>query len=207
MIKNVILRRAISWFFQGLLLLAPIFATIYVVFHTFNFIDTTVNDLIEEVAGKRIPVLGVLIMFAFVTFIGAIGSSIIMRPVILLVEEVLERLPFVKTIYTSLKDFISAFATNRKKFNKPVLVEMGEGNGMYKLGFITQDDLSEMNLKEMVAVYLPHSYNFSGNLYVVKKHLIQPVDDVTGTDIMKFIVSGGITELEEEEEERKKLFS
>jgi uncharacterized membrane protein len=66
---------------------------------------------------------------------------------------------------------------------------------MYKLGFVTQKDLSSLGISEgKSAVYLPHSYNFSGNLFIVSNDLITPVEG-PAEEIMKFIVSGGITKI------------
>ena len=62
-----------------------------------------------------------------------------------------------------------------------------------KLGFITNKDLSEIGISDdKVAVYLPHSYAFSGNLFIVPKRNVTPID-AKAADIMKFIVSGGVT--------------
>ena len=79
----------------------------------------------------------------------------------------LERTPLVKDIYSTIRDFVSAFLSNKKKFNKPVIVEMGKGLGIFKLGFITDADLSEFGISDKVAVYFPHFYNFLGNLFIV----------------------------------------
>jgi uncharacterized membrane protein len=98
----------------------------------------------------------------------------------------------VRIIYSSLKDLISAFVGDKKKFNQPVLVLLNKSSELRKLGFITQTDLGEWGLKESVAVYLPHSYNFSGDLYIVPRENVTIVQ-ASGADVMKFIVSGGVT--------------
>lgn len=198
-IKHLVFRRLVSYFFQGILLTAPLFATVYVIWSSFDFIDTNVNDILEKLTGVRMPFLGILVMLIAITLVGFIGSTIILRPIIYIMEEVLEHTPVVKTIYTSLKDFFSAFVSNKKRFTNPVLVEMGKNSGVFRLGFITRQDLTDLHLSEMVAVYMPHSYNFSGNLYVVKKEQVTSIQGIDRTDLMKFIVTGGITELDEEE--------
>jgi len=196
-VRYLVFRRLVSYFFQGILLTGPLFATVYVIWSSFDFIDSNVNDLLEKLLGFRMPFLGIFIMVIAITAIGFIGSTIILRPIIYIMEEILEHTPVVKTIYTSLKDFFSAFVSNKKRFNNPVLVEMGKNNGIYRLGFITRQELADLHLSDKVAVYMPHSYNFSGNLYIVNKEQVQPIEGVDRTDLMKFIVTGGITELDE----------
>ena len=142
-------------------------------------------------------------MFAFITAIGFIGSLVIVQPVLHLLDLILEKTPVVKDIYSSLKDFFGAFISNKKKFDKPVMFEMGKGTGVYKLGFITQEDLTEMNIKDKVAVYTPLSYNLSGILYIVNKDQVQILGDVGTRDILKFIVSGGVTELDDDHQPHK----
>jgi len=56
---------------------------------------------------------------------------------------------------------------------------------------MTQEDLSDLDIKEKVAVYFPHSYNFSGELFIVPRELVRPVD-IPSAEAMKFIVSGGV---------------
>jgi uncharacterized membrane protein len=107
----------------------------------------------------------------------------------------MEKVPFIKVIYSSTKDFMSAFVGQKKKFTETVMVKMNNDAEIYKLGFITQKDLSNIGIKEgMIAVYLPHSYNFSGNLFIVPAANVTPIN-APPSEMMKFIVSGGITEI------------
>ena len=69
-------------------------------------------------------------------------------------------------------------------------------SGLEKLGFITQEDLSKLGIEGKVAVYLPHSYNFSGNLFIVPSQNVIILKSASSADVMKFIVSGGVTEIE-----------
>ena len=80
-------------------------------------------------------------------------------------------------------------------FSYPALIKMGGNENLHRLGFITETDLSHLGLEGMVSVYIPHSYNFSGNLFIVKMEDVTPIEDNT-TEIMKFIVSGRVTKIE-----------
>lgn len=198
--KSNVIGRLAAYFMQGLLLIAPAFVTVYAIFYIFNVFDSHVNDVFEYIFKFRFPGLGLVVMVAFITFVGFIGSLVIVRPLLNLFDLLLEKTPLVKDIYSSLKDFFGAFISNKKKFNKPVMFEMGKGSGVYKLGFITQDDLSELNILDKVAVYTPLSYNLSGIMYIVNRDQVEVLNDVAAGDMMKFIVSGGVTEIDDEEE-------
>jgi len=179
------LAKLINYFLRGLLIVLP-FAV------TFSIVRSIVVTL-DDYVNVGIPAVGFLIVVVSITFLGFIGSSLITKPLFSLMDDVLSKIPFVKIIYTSVKDFMEAFVGDKKKFNLPVLVEMSQG--LYKPGFITQSDLSNLKLPGMCAVYFPHSYAFSGNLYLVDKNKVKPFDG-NSTDVMKFIVSGGVTNLE-----------
>ena len=145
------------------------------------------------------PGAGVLILFALITSLGFLGNTLIAKPIKRVFNEFLERVPLVKTIYTAITDLLSAFVGQKRRFNKPVLVKLSKESNIEKLGFVTETDLSDLGISEgKVAVYLPHSYNFSGNLFIVEKQNITPVD-AKSADVMKFIVSGGVTRVEDNE--------
>lgn len=108
----------------------------------------------------------------------------------------MQRIPLVKLIYSAVKDLLGAFVGDKKKFNKPVLVRINKDNSLYQIGFITQSDLSDLGLTDMVVVYFPHSYAFSGYHYFVPKENIKPLD-IPGPTAMKFIVSGGVSGFKE----------
>ncbi len=177
--------RLINFFLKGLLIVLP-FAI------TFSVIKSIVIWL-DQFVDVGIPAVGFGIVIVSITLLGYIGTSIITKPLFSLMDDFLSRIPFVKIIYTSVKDFMEAFVGDKRKFNEPVIVEMT--NGLFKPGFITQNDLSRLNLPGMAAVYFPHSYAFSGNLFFVNKDKIKPFDG-NPTEVMKFIVSGGVTDIE-----------
>lgn len=178
------LSRVMNYFLKGLLIVLP-FAI------TFSIIRSIVLTL-DTYFDVGIPALGFLIVISSITLLGFIGSSLITKPLFSLFDDFLSRIPFVKIIYTSVKDFMEAFVGDKKKFNSPVLVQMTDG--LHKPGFITQADLSNLNLPGFSAVYFPHSYAFSGNLFFVESSKVKPFEG-NATDVMKFIVSGGVTEI------------
>jgi uncharacterized membrane protein len=192
-------RRLVSYFFQGLLLIGPTAFTLYVIFKIFDFLNTNTNSIFKNIFHFSFPGLGILVFAGFITFLGYIGSTVIVKPLLNVIENLLEHTPLVKDIYSSFKDFISAFISNKRKFNKPVIVEMGKGTGIFRLGFITDDDLSEFHITDKVAVYIPMSYTFTGQLFIVNKDQVKPLPPSMSADTIKYILSGGVMEMEEKE--------
>lgn len=187
------MKTLVSYMLRGLLLLAPVVVTAYVIYAMFKVLDDSVNDFLENIFGIRVMGLGVFVLLGLITVIGFLSSTLVFRPLFIMLEHAISRAPLVNIIYTSLKDFVAAFFSDKKKFNQPVVVNVNGNPEFQKLGFITKTDLSGIGLKGKVAVYLPHSYNFSGNLFVVDAKNVTPLD-VPVAEFMKFIVSGGITE-------------
>lgn len=189
------MRKIISYFFQGILLIAPIFITIYVILKIVNWLDSFLANAVKSIFGMELPGVGFVAILVLITLVGFLSSTLIFKPVFKIIESLIEKTPLIKIIYTSLKDLFSAFVSEKKRFNQPVLVDINSA-GLQKLGFITREDLSELNIKDKVAVYLPHSYNFSGNLFIVPKENITIIENLSSSDAMKFIISGGVTEMD-----------
>lgn len=199
--------RLLYFFFQGTVILAPIVITVWAVLSLFNLIDDILPNLLHVLFPdfvklnpqgypEKIPGLGFLVVVVIVLLVGYISSSFIVSKLVELFDTILEKTPGVKIIYSTVKDFLEAFAGNKRKFNKPVLVSI-ESPDVWRIGFITQADVSEFGLHEHVAVYIPHSYAFSGITYLVKPDRIRKIEGVSSADAMKFIVSGGVTDVAE----------
>jgi uncharacterized membrane protein len=185
------MRRLTRYFIEGLLFLVPVVATIYIVYIVFVKVDGLIRFEVPGL-GIRVPGLGFLATVFLIMLIGFIASNFLTRRLTSLIDKVFMKLPLVKLLYTSVKDLIGAFVGDKKGFNKPVAVTVSPGSNVSVLGFITAEDLSSFGLAEKVAVYLPQSYNFAGNMIVVSKEQVQPLEADSG-DFMTFIVSGGIS--------------
>ncbi len=189
------MKKLLGYFFQGLLVSVPVAALCFVIYKGFILLDGILpyKDVI--------PGLGIITLLVGLIVIGFLANTIIARPIKKYFEKLLDRVPLVKTIYNAVRDLMSAFVGKQKKFDKPVMVKLLENSELEKLGFVTEEDLSELGIKnDKIAVYLPHSYNFSGNLYIVPRKNVTPID-ASAADVMKFIVSGGVTEVEHKEVE------
>lgn len=184
------LNRVLTYFFRGLLFVVPLALTIYIIYQTLDWLDGLIPI--------NIPGLGLLIILAAITLLGYLASFFITRPIFVQFERYFSKIPLVSILYSSIKDLIGAFVGDQKKFNIPVTVELDSEGSVLKVGFLTKDDLSALELPGFVSVYLPHSYNFSGNHFLVEKSKVKRLN-MNATSAMKFVVSGGVSGLEEEQ--------
>lgn len=187
------MKHLIKYFLNGLLIMAPITLTIYIVVSIIAWFDE-MFDLGELPQIGRVPGLGIVVILVLLTAVGYIGSTFIVRPFLVVMERILTKVPLVSIIYTSLKDLFDAFVGDNQKFNAPVMCKMNNDPETFRMGFITQDSLTRLQMEDTVAVYFPDSYNISGELWFIKKDNIRPID-VPSSEIMKFIVSGGVAKL------------
>lgn len=178
--------RVLSYFFRGLLVLTPLAVTCYVIYSIFFFVDGLIP--------LPFPGIGILMVIGLITFAGYLASLFFTKPLFEWFERGLFKIPLVNLLYTSIKDLMSAFVGDKKKFSSPVIVQISES--VSRLGFLTQEDLSVIGKPDFVAVYFPHSYNVSGNVFLVKREQVTPLQGVKSSDVMKFMVSGGVSPLE-----------
>ncbi len=182
----------LGYFLRGLLLLVPITLMVWAIWQSLAFLDSIIKT--------DIPGLGLLILCGIILAAGWLGSTFLYQPIADLGEELLQRIPFLKTLYGALKDLVEALVGNKRKFDRPVLVRLGGQMDVERLGFITQDDLTHLGVgPDKVAVYLPHAFNWSGNLYIVPRANLTPLE-TSATDVMKFVVSGGVSTVDDDAE-------
>lgn len=186
--------RLLKYFLRGILVTLPLAGTVMLIVWMINKLDGLFG--FDNAHG-----LGVLIVLGGVTAIGFLGSGLLLRPILDIVDDLLEKVPGVKVIYSSIKDFLEAFVGDKRKFKEPVAVEMGPN--VYKMGFLTHKDLSVIGFEGYVSVYFPHSYNFSGNVFIVAADKVKPID-ANASEVMKFIVTGGVTEISDNRAEALK---
>lgn len=187
------MRRLLNYFLRGLVLVAPLAITIYVCWVVFVRIDGWL--------GLPVPGLGFLATIVLITLVGFLGSNLITRGLVAVVDQLLGRLPFVRLLYTSTKDLLNAFVGEKRRFDKPVLVRISPQSEARIVGFITQESLDRLGLPGYASVYFPQSYNFAGNLVVFPSSHLERLD-AASADVMAFIVSGGVTGVPEKRQGR-----
>jgi uncharacterized membrane protein len=183
------LQSLIKNFLRGLLFVVPIAATLYVIYTVVGFLDGWVD--LEPLIGRRAPGAGLVLTLAAITTIGFLAGNFATRWLFGALDRTLDRLPLVHLLYSSVRDLVGAFVGEKKRFGKPVLVSVGD-HGLSVVGFQTRDELAEYGLVEHVAVYVPQSYNFAGNLLVVPRSRVTPLA-LEAKAAMAFVVSGGVS--------------
>jgi uncharacterized membrane protein len=165
-----------------------------------NLLNTLFPNLLDKNLDgslRKIPGLGFVVVILLVLLVGWLSSLFVVGRLVAVFDTVLERTPGIKIIYSSVKDFLEAFAGNKKKFDKPVLVNV-DVSGVWRIGFITQPSNIEFGLPDHVTVYVPHSYAISGITYIIPKANIKVLENVSASDAMKYAVSGGVTDVHDD---------
>jgi uncharacterized membrane protein len=173
-----------KYFFKGLLFLIPIVVTLYILY--------LIVSTVDRIFGFTVPGLGFLITIALVTTIGFLVSTFFAKGAARLIDNLFSRMPIVKMLYSAIKDLVNAFVGEKKRFNKPVFVNILPDSTVRVIGFVTRESLENIGMADMMAVYIPQSYNFAGNLIVVPKEQVMSIDIESGK-VMTFIVSGGVS--------------
>lgn len=204
MFKRFNYKQLFQYFLQGLLVLAPVVVTGYALYWVVTSIDELlpIFTIIDEQGKVKVRNfgLGFVIIIAAISIVGYLSTFFIQSRIFNLFDHWLEKVPGIKFVYTTVKDFFEAFAGEKKKFNKPVLANVDD-NDVWRVAFLTRDDMDDFGLKDYVAVYVPMSYSISGNVYLIPSDRIKSLDGhVTGSEAMKFAISGGVTKLEDEME-------
>ena len=196
----------IKYLLQGLLVIAPIAVTIYAIYWIVSTIDNwlpifrqPVKDFEGHTIGYEVKNygLGFVIVLVSVILIGYLSSFFIQSRLFSLFDKWLEKTPGVKYIYSSVRDFFEAFAGEKKKFDKPVLANVDDTD-VWRIGFITQKDMTHWGMQNHLAVYIPMAYSIAGNVYILPSTRVKPITSITSSDAMKFAISGGVTHVDED---------
>jgi uncharacterized membrane protein len=182
------MKKLVDYFIKGLVIFVPMALTVFLLVWAFTSLDAVFRHLLP----KDIPGLGLLLTVVLIVVIGFVASNFLGRKLFALVEKVFRGLPLVKLLYSALKDMIEAFAGEKKSFDKPVIAAIAPGAGAKVVGFVTRESLENLGLSDYVAVYLPQSYNFAGNVLLFPKESVKPLD-IESSQAMAFVVSGGVS--------------
>lgn len=193
---NNIGKALLNYLIKGLLIVVPIALSVFIVIWAVTTVDSwlNINNIlgVNPITGtsRNIPGLGLVLVIAIILLAGIFVTNFVTEPMYNWFQRTLNKLPLLNFIFSSIKDLTEAFVGDEKKFNNPVLVEV-EG-GMKRIGFLTQNDLSKLDLPNDVIVYFPFSYSFAGQVYVINKDKITPLN-MSAAEAMKLVVSGGVS--------------
>ena len=199
-------KKLLQYFLQGLLVLAPLLITFYVIFVVVSSVDSlipffTVTDEKGNVHVQNYGLGFIAIIFVIIV-IGYFSYFFITNRLVNYFDRMMNKVPGLKHIYSTTRDFFEAFTGDKKKFTKSVLANVDDTE-IWRLGFVTKDDMHDFDLPEHVAVYIPSAYSVAGNVYIVPKSRVKHIKNVNSTQFMKFAVSGGITTLGDDEKDNK----
>jgi uncharacterized membrane protein len=186
--KSSPFQKLLQYFLQGLLILAPVSITAYFIYKIFDNVDNILRPVIN------VPGIGFVLILAFILTVGYLSSFFLINRMLSLFNKLLEKTPGIKLLYSFLRDFFEAFAGSKKKFTNAVLANVDDKD-VWRVGFITQQDMSKFDMPGYLAVYLPTSYSVAGNVYIVPKERVRHMSHVSATQAMKFAVSGGVTDV------------
>lgn len=185
------MKKILKYFLRGLLVFVPAGLTIFILVYIFTGLDKLFSKLFLITFPGLALLLGLFVTIGGIFLIGLFASNFVGKKLLGLVDKLFAKVPLVKMLYSAIRDFVEAFAGEKKKFDKPVLVTFGPNSYAKVVGFITRENLDNLGLKDHVAVYLPQSYNFAGNVLIFPKEAVKPLD-IESSEAMTFIVSGGI---------------
>lgn len=195
-------KKLLQYFLQGLLILAPVAITAYSIYFVVSGIDSWIPIFTYTDKQGQVRVhnygFGFILIIGVIIVLGYFSSFFITGRVVSFFDRLLEKTPGIKYIYTTTRDFFEAFAGAKKKFTINVLANVDD-NDIWRVGFLTQDDMEEFGLKDHVAVYIPMSYSVAGNVYIIPKGRIRRIENISAAQSMKFAVSGGVTKIEEQD--------
>lgn len=192
------MKRLIRIFVQGLVITIPLGITVLFFTKIFFWVQSWFSGMEVIVHPYADPFILIGIVVAFVLLAGLFASNVVARFFISESGKFIEKIPVIRHIYSPVKDFTGAFIGNKKRFKNPVLVTTNKEANVREIGFVTDDDLHELGLgPEYIAVYLPASYSIAGRLLIVPRTNVAPMDANAG-DVMKFVVSGGVAEVDEQ---------
>lgn len=169
-------------FLRGLVIVVPIAVTTYLLVQAFIALDRLVR--------LPYPGLGVAAILGATLLIGALAGNFIGRKFFGLTEVLFTRAPIVRIVYAAIKDLLEAFVGNKRRFDRPVAIQVSEH--VRTFGFITRDDLSALGMPGEVAVYVPFSYTWDGCLVIVARERVTAIE-ADSASIMALVVSGGVS--------------
>ncbi len=185
-------------FLKGLAVVIPAILTLAILWWMAMGAEQMLGGLMLRILpdGWYVPGMGVASAVAITILIGLLTHIILFQKLFAFGDEILIRLPLVKTIYSALKDFIGYFSPDSSKaMSKVVLVKL-PGQGFEQLGFVTREDFRQLPLdltiEEPVAVYLPMSYQIGGYTLILPRSSLTPVD-MSFEDAMKLVLTGAVS--------------
>jgi len=183
------------YFLTGLFVIIPIWGTYLVLKTLLETLDGFVGSTLRQYLPYYIPGLGIIVLLLLIFTIGLLTANYLGQRLVAWGEEVMQRLPIVRSVYSTIKSMVNMVSTNGKEnFRRVVLIEFPR-KGQYSLAFVTgvtEGEVQQLTDGKVLNVYVPTTPNpTSGYLLFVPESEIIPVS-MTVEDGMKMIISGGL---------------
>jgi uncharacterized membrane protein len=184
-------KRLKSYFLTGLVVLLPVVVSIEVFIWLLTYIDDILKPLLEDIMGKYFFGIGIVLIVTLVMLVGMLARNYVGKKLVGLVERIVDRLPFIRTVHSVVRQLIEPFSSESgKSFRQVVMIEYPMP-GRYAIGFIANENVGSNDDGTLVTVFLPSNHLHLGYLVVM------PAGDVIRLDLgveeaLKMIVSCGI---------------
>ena len=184
-------------FLTGLLALLPIFITIAVVLWLLQVAESVLGGLLGILlpSSLYLPGMGIVLTIGLIFLVGAGMQGLVMRQFLGWVEQVINRIPLVKTVYGAVRDLTGLMGNKSgRKFSQVVMVQL-PNMPMRLVGFVTIENLAEVGLTcgdDEVAVYLPMSYQIGGYTLLLPRRYLTPLD-MGFEEAMRFVITAGLS--------------
>ena len=179
---------------KGLVTILPISLTVYFVYWLGVTTESLLSKPIKLAIGDSYwPGMGLVTGFVILFVVGLAVNAFLVRRVLGIGEELLLRVPVVKTVYSAIRDMTRLVNTDKKKgdLDRVVTVDVGLGR---LIGFVTQEHANTLGIggsDDMVAVYLPMSYQIGGyTIYLPRSKVTET--DLTVEQAMRIVLTGGV---------------
>lgn len=179
---------------NGVVVIAPVLITVYVVVAAILWLDGTVRQGLDAVLHRSFPGLGVVVGVGAIYLIGLLARSWLFGWAIGLGEGMVERIPLVKSLYSALRDMMQFLGgTEAESRGKPAVVQFEEGK-LSLLGLITQEQTGGLvpGDGDRVAVYLPMSYQLGGYTVYVPRAAVKELEQMSVEDLLKLSLTAGV---------------
>lgn len=181
---------------RGLITLLPLLVTLWLLYFLFTFLDSILGNLITLITGRHMPGLGLLLTLILIFFVGFFATFIISAQLFKLGEEMLCRVPIIKSIYTGVKQIndVLFMQKHADEYRRACLIEYPR-KGVWSIGFITSDAATEIEAKlkeKMINVFVANTPTPATGFLVLTPARDVILLDMKIEDAFKYVISGGV---------------
>ena len=185
-----------AYFLRGLITLLPLIVTVWLLMTMFNFLDGILGSLLTALIGRYIPGLGLIVIILLIFSVGFFATYIIGAQIFKLGEEILYRVPIVKSIYSAVKQINDVLFMQKAadEYRRACIVEYPR-KGLWSVGFVTSDAAVEIEAKakeKMINVFVPNTPTPATGFLVLVPARDVVLLDMKTEDAFKYVVSGGV---------------